>query len=127
MSLSCRSDSIRKLNHIFIFRAPELLLGAKLYSTAIDMWSLGCIMAELLSKEPLFNGKTEVEQLDKVIYLHVSWLPFLNCWIINPIRSNCIVFGVKLQIFRILGTPNETIWPGFSKLPGVKVNFVKHQ
>lgn len=32
-----------------------------------------------------------------------------------------------LQIFRILGTPNETIWPGFSKLPGVKVNFVKHQ
>ncbi|KAL0004506.1 hypothetical protein SO802_012067 [Lithocarpus litseifolius] len=77
------------------YRAPELLLGAKLYSTAIDMWSLGCIMAELLSKEPLFNGKTEVDQLDK--------------------------------IFRILGTPNETIWPGFSKLPGVKVNFVKHQ
>ncbi|KAM5568148.1 cyclin-dependent kinase G-2 [Rosa sericea] len=77
------------------YRAPELLLGAREYSTAIDMWSLGCIMAELLSKEPLFNGKTEFEQLDK--------------------------------IFKILGTPNETIWPGFSKLPGVKVNFVKHQ
>ncbi|KAG6651283.1 cyclin-dependent kinase G-2-like isoform X1 [Carya illinoinensis] len=77
------------------YRAPELLLGAKQYSTAIDMWSLGCIMAEFLSKEPLFNGKTEFDQLDK--------------------------------IFRILGTPNETIWPGFSKLPGVKVNFVKHQ
>ncbi|KAL1366647.1 hypothetical protein AAHE18_03G374700 [Arachis hypogaea] len=77
------------------YRAPELLLGSKQYSTAIDMWSLGCIMAELLSKEPLFNGKTEFDQLDK--------------------------------IFKILGTPNETIWPGFSKLPGVKVNFVKHQ
>ncbi|KAE9610508.1 putative protein-serine/threonine kinase CMGC-CDK-PITSLRE family [Lupinus albus] len=77
------------------YRAPELLLGEKQYSTAIDMWSLGCIMAELLSKEPLFNGRTEFDQLDK--------------------------------IFRILGTPNETIWPGFSKLPGVKVNFVKHQ
>ncbi|KAI6686668.1 hypothetical protein NL676_032581 [Syzygium grande] len=77
------------------YRAPELLLGAKQYSTAIDMWSLGCIMAEMLSKEPLFNGKTEFDQLDK--------------------------------IFRTLGTPNETIWPGFSKLPGVKVNFVKHQ
>jgi len=48
------------------FRAPELLLGAKQYSTAIDMWSLGCIMAELLSKEPLFNGRTEFDQLDKV-------------------------------------------------------------
>jgi cell division cycle 2-like protein len=47
-------------------RAPELLLGAKQYSTAIDMWSLGCIMAELLSKDPLFNGNTEVDQLDKV-------------------------------------------------------------
>ncbi|KAJ1410612.1 Serine/threonine-protein kinase, active site [Sesbania bispinosa] len=77
------------------YRAPELLLGTKQYSTAIDMWSLGCIMAELLSKEPLFNGKTEFDQLDK--------------------------------IFRILGTPNETIWPGFSELPRVKVNFVKHQ
>ncbi|PIA33665.1 hypothetical protein AQUCO_04000022v1 [Aquilegia coerulea] len=75
------------------YRSPELLLGSKQYSTAIDMWSLGCIMAELLAKQPLFNGKTEVDQLDK--------------------------------IFRTLGTPSETIWPGFSKLPGVKVNFVK--
>lgn len=41
-------------------------MGAKQYSTAIDMWSLGCIMAELLSKQPLFNGKTEFDQLDKV-------------------------------------------------------------
>ncbi|XP_077227264.1 cyclin-dependent kinase G-2-like isoform X2 [Tasmannia lanceolata] len=75
------------------YRAPELLLGAKQYSTAIDMWSLGCIMAELLTKEPLFSGKTEFDQLDK--------------------------------IFKTLGTPNEKIWPGFVKLPGVKVNFVK--
>jgi serine/threonine protein kinase len=48
------------------FRAPELLLGSKLYSVAIDMWSLGCIMAELLSKEPLFPGKSEIDQLDRV-------------------------------------------------------------
>lgn len=52
-------------------RAPELLLGTKQYSTAIDMWSLGCIMAELLSKEPLFNGKTEFDQIDKVFPLTV--------------------------------------------------------
>ncbi|KAJ3675440.1 hypothetical protein LUZ60_004482 [Juncus effusus] len=48
------------------YRAPELLLGAKEYSTAIDMWSVGCIMAELLTKEPLFDGKNEVDQLDKI-------------------------------------------------------------
>uniref|UniRef100_A0A0C9RYV4 cyclin-dependent kinase n=1 Tax=Wollemia nobilis TaxID=56998 RepID=A0A0C9RYV4_9CONI len=48
------------------YRAPELLLGIKKYSTAIDMWSVGCIMAELLAKEPLFNGKSEIDQLDKM-------------------------------------------------------------
>ncbi|KAI3710931.1 hypothetical protein L2E82_40727 [Cichorium intybus] len=46
-------------------KAPELLLGAKEYSTTIDMWSLGCIMVELLPKQLLFNGKTEFDQLDK--------------------------------------------------------------
>ncbi|CAM6102171.1 unnamed protein product [Calypogeia fissa] len=50
------------------YRAPELLLGPKnyQYSTAIDMWSLGCIMAEFLAKEPLFNGKSEIDQIDKI-------------------------------------------------------------
>ncbi|KAM2557812.1 hypothetical protein TB2_014891 [Malus domestica] len=48
------------------YRAPEILLGAKQYSTAIDMWSVGCIMAELLAKAPLFSGKDEIEQLDKI-------------------------------------------------------------
>ncbi|KAJ3675441.1 hypothetical protein LUZ60_004483 [Juncus effusus] len=48
------------------YRAPELLLGGKEYSTAIDMWSVGCIMAELLAKEPLFSGKSEFDQLDKI-------------------------------------------------------------
>ena len=57
---------LMKLLIYLFYRAPELLLGAKQYSTAIDMWSLGCIMAELLSKEPLFNGKTEFDHLDKV-------------------------------------------------------------
>jgi len=47
-------------------RAPELLLGAKQYSTAVDMWSVGCIMAEMLTKEPLFTGKGEIDHLDKV-------------------------------------------------------------
>ncbi|XP_068306893.1 cyclin-dependent kinase G-2-like [Pyrus communis] len=48
------------------YRAPEILLGTKQYSTAIDMWSVGCIMAELLAKAPLFSGKDEIEQLDKI-------------------------------------------------------------
>lgn len=48
------------------YRAPELLLGADKYDRAIDMWSLGCIFGELLTKEPLLQGKNEVDELSKV-------------------------------------------------------------
>jgi hypothetical protein len=48
------------------YRVPKLLVGTK-NSTAIDMWYLDWIMAELLAKEPLFNGKNELEQLDNIL------------------------------------------------------------
>lgn len=48
------------------YRSPELLLGAEKYGAEIDMWSIGCIFGELLKKEPLFQGKNEVDQLSKV-------------------------------------------------------------
>lgn len=44
----------------------ELLLGTKTYGPAIDMWSVGCIFYELLTREPMLPGKTEIEQIDKV-------------------------------------------------------------
>lgn len=46
--------------------APELLLGETEYSTAVDMWSVGCVMAELIQKEPLLPGKGEIDQLNRV-------------------------------------------------------------
>lgn len=67
------------------YRAPELLLGAEEYSTPIDLWSVGCIFAEIVSKQVLFAGDSENDQI--------------------------------LQIFKILGTPNDTIWPGVCLLP----------
>ncbi|CAH1173965.1 unnamed protein product [Phaedon cochleariae] len=48
------------------YRAPELLLGAKMYCTGIDVWSLGCIMAEMLMKKALFPGDSEIDQLYKI-------------------------------------------------------------
>ncbi|EKC98018.1 cell division cycle 2 [Trichosporon asahii var. asahii CBS 8904] len=48
------------------YRSPELLLGAKKYTTAVDMWSVGCIFAELLQKEPLFPGRGEIDQLNRL-------------------------------------------------------------
>ncbi|OAX44775.1 Pkinase-domain-containing protein [Rhizopogon vinicolor AM-OR11-026] len=51
------------------YRAPEILMGATTYSTAIDMWSAGCIFAELLLKEPLFQAKNEIELLSMIFKL----------------------------------------------------------
>merc|ERR1712002_484797 len=51
------------------YRAPELLLGIKEYSTHIDVWSVGCILGELLMMEPLFPGKSEVDELNKIFKL----------------------------------------------------------
>ncbi|KAK1804672.1 hypothetical protein P4O66_020662 [Electrophorus voltai] len=67
------------------YRAPELLLGTKTQTTALDMWAVGCVLAELLAHKPLLPGSSEVQQLDLIVQL--------------------------------LGTPNDNIWPGFSRLP----------
>lgn len=45
------------------YRAPELILCLTKYSTAIDVWAAGCIMAELFLLTPIFKGKTEGDQL----------------------------------------------------------------
>ena len=51
------------------YRAPEVLLGQKKYSTPIDMWSIGCIFAEMITKRPLFPGDSEIDQLYKIFQL----------------------------------------------------------
>ncbi|CAI9102433.1 OLC1v1000706C4 [Oldenlandia corymbosa var. corymbosa] len=51
------------------YRPPELLLGATDYSVGIDLWSAGCILAELLAGKPIMPGRTEVEQLHKIYKL----------------------------------------------------------
>jgi cell division cycle 2-like len=51
------------------YRAPELLLGAKTYNNKIDMWSIGCIFGEVLTREPLLQGRNEVDELTKIFEL----------------------------------------------------------
>uniref|UniRef100_A0A914RZX4 Protein kinase domain-containing protein n=1 Tax=Parascaris equorum TaxID=6256 RepID=A0A914RZX4_PAREQ len=48
------------------YRAPELLLGCQQYSMAIDIWSLGCIFAEMATKKPLFQGDSEIDQIFRI-------------------------------------------------------------
>ncbi|XXG67201.1 hypothetical protein AAC387_Pa06g0603 [Persea americana] len=49
------------------YRAPELIFGATEYTSAIDMWSVGCVLAELLLGQPLFPGESSVDQLVEII------------------------------------------------------------
>ncbi|KAJ7956430.1 Protein kinase superfamily protein [Quillaja saponaria] len=51
------------------YRPPELLLGSTDYEASIDIWSVGCVFAELLVRKPILQGRTEVEQLHKIFKL----------------------------------------------------------
>lgn len=66
------------------YRSPELLLKASHYGPSVDIWSLGCIFAEMVTNHTLFPGDSEIDQL--------------------------------YRIFRTLGTPDETSWPGFREI-----------
>lgn len=51
------------------YRAPDVLLGSRTYNTSIDVWSAGCIMAEMYTGRPLFPGTTNEDQLHKIFRL----------------------------------------------------------
>ena len=51
------------------YRPPELLLGSDLYDTSVDTWGAGCCIAELLDGRPLVNGKSEMDQINKLFRL----------------------------------------------------------
>lgn len=51
------------------YRAPEILMGSRHYSTAVDIWSIGCIFAEMVLKRPLFPGDSEIDELYRIFRL----------------------------------------------------------
>ena len=51
------------------YRAPELILEVKQYSSAIDVWSIGCILAEMILRETLLSGKSGTNQLEMIVKL----------------------------------------------------------
>ncbi len=48
------------------YRAPEILMGEKSYTRGVDLWSLGCILAEMLLGRPIFPGKNTVDQKERI-------------------------------------------------------------
>lgn len=74
------------------YRCPELILGSKNYATSIDIWSIGCIIAELLIRKPFLQAEldSDISQLSR--------------------------------IFEYFGTPTEQSWPAYSQLDTIRFN-----
>jgi len=49
------------------YRAPEIILGSTAYTKAVDMWAIGCIVAEMFTGKPLLAGSSTIDQLDKIL------------------------------------------------------------
>jgi glycogen synthase kinase 3 beta len=49
------------------YRAPELIFGVQYYSTKIDIWSLGCVIGEMITGEPIFEGESSLDQIVEII------------------------------------------------------------
>jgi len=60
------------------YRAPELLLGKTNYGTEVDMWSIGCILVELITKQTPFPGMNEAHQMDRIF--HMIGSPTTQIW-----------------------------------------------
>lgn len=91
------------------YRAPEVLLGTDIYTTSVDMWSVGCIFAELLLNKPLMAGKSELAQLRLIFELlgapsEQVWPGFSNLPMARKIKIPPRQEGTLRAMFRpILG------------------------
>mmetsp|Transcript_50648 Transcript_50648/g.130612 ORF Transcript_50648/g.130612 Transcript_50648/m.130612 type:complete len:295 (-) Transcript_50648:352-1236(-) len=57
------------------YRAPEILLGSTKYTKGVDMWSIGCILGEMINGKPIFPGSSTMNQLDKIMEITGSPSP----------------------------------------------------
>ena len=58
------------------YRAPEVLLGCQRYACPVDIWSVGCIFAEMVTKKPLFHGDSEIDQLFRIFRFALQYYLF---------------------------------------------------
>lgn len=86
------------------YRAPDVLLGSRTYNTSIDIWSAGCIMAEMFTGRPLFPGTTNDDQLVRIF--RIMGTPSERSW---PGISQFSEYKQSLQVFQT--QPLESILP----------------
>ncbi|TID30737.1 hypothetical protein CANINC_000653 [Pichia inconspicua] len=85
------------------YRAPELLLGARHYTPAVDLWAVGCILGELISLRPLFKGEETKMEITGLNQKKHTTMPFQE--------------NQFLKIIQVLGTPTLDEWPSLQQYP----------
>jgi len=88
----CMEDALNLTEYVVTrwYRAPEVMCSAKLYDEKVDVWSVGCIFAELLLRKPIFPGGNHIEQL-KIIFAILGTPEAGNLdWIKTPEAKNWI-------------------------------------
>lgn len=117
MSLYC--TSVRSLQVVTLwYRAPEILLGASHYITAVDVWSCGAIIAEMFLGKALFPGDSEIDQLHRIFRCVCC------CQFHVPGYTHTRVL-THMYPCRTLGTPDSSTWPGVEMLPLYAPTFPK--
>ncbi len=119
LARSCASESAKTLTNRVItlwYRPPELLLGTQSYGPAVDLWSAGCIFAELLL------GKPALPVSHCGFFCTPSYLSFCRKQFIFPFFHGNYTKGKNEieqldLIFKLCGTPTELDWPESYDLP----------
>jgi len=107
------------------YRAPELLLGCPLYTTAVDMWSLGCVLAEMGLLRPLMAGEDSADQLTEIVELlgapqseeleNIGSTWDLLAWPLREAKEECL----EAKLGKLL----EEDYPGLPTLLGKLLKF----
>lgn len=100
------------------YRAPEILVASKRYTKGIDMWSLGCILGEMIRGKPIFQGSSTVDQIEKIVYT----LPDITE---QDIKSVGAGFGSVLLNKQISKEKKITLNELLSGAPGDALDLVK--
>lgn len=69
------------------YRAPEILMGARHYTAAVDVWSVGCIFGELLRRRILFQAQSAVHQVNEKYYFKIIFFSSAKSFLIFCLQS----------------------------------------
>ena len=99
------------------YRSPELLLGADKYGPEVDLWSVGCIFGELLAKEPLLQGKNEVDQLTKVSHQCLPRITPVTGVLIQSIDLHSLRYSDRTELAFLSSASQCTLLTPFLQSP----------